>query len=148
MDMRFKSLMYVIGPCGPTGLHRNRHARLGDELLRGLVEADQRMGGVARPLVDVANVLHGGDERAVGLGRDDPLLLQMRPESDFFSSTRPIVESLACSTMASATTFSSSSRSVQRACPSGGADVSAFDKIRAFKRRYAGLFLFRISVAS
>ena len=47
------------------GLHRFWRARLGDELLRRFVEADQRSVGIMRPRVDVEHVLHRGDEGRV-----------------------------------------------------------------------------------
>ena len=84
-----------------------RGARLFDELLRCFIEAYERALGIMRPLVDLQHVFHVGDESRAGLGRDDPLLLQMRLESVFLS-VRPIVLSLAFSTMFSSTTFSSS----------------------------------------
>ena len=39
-------------------------------------------------MVDLQDVLHAGDERGVGLRRDDPLLLQVRLESVFLSVRR------------------------------------------------------------
>ena len=51
---------------------RDRHARFGNELLRGLVEANQRTIAVAWPRIDGQHVFHSGYERAVGLRRDDP----------------------------------------------------------------------------
>src|SRR5215831_19082287 len=46
---------------------RDRHARFGNELLRGLVEANQRTIAVAWPRIDGQHVFHDGYERAVGL---------------------------------------------------------------------------------
>src|SRR3981081_897112 len=89
-------------------------ARLGNELLRGLVQAHQRVIGIVRPSVDGQHIFHGGYEGAVGLRRDDPALPVMRLETVFLS-VRPIVESLARSTMPSSTTLLSSRRNVQRA---------------------------------
>ena len=54
-------------------------------------------------MVDLKDVLHGGNKGGVGVGRNDPLLLQMRLERVFFS-VRLIVLSLARSTMLSSTT--------------------------------------------
>src|ERR1022692_2462461 len=89
-----------------------------------------------RARVHLKHVLHGGDEGGVGIRRDHPLLLEMRLENVFFS-VRPIVLSLARSTMFSSTTLSSSSRSVHFARPSGGAEqakaisLASPSKIRA-----------------
>src|SRR5262249_29173756 len=62
----------------------DRHARFGNELLRGLVEANQRTIAVAWPRVDGQHVFHSGYERAVGLRRDDPVLAAMGLKSVFF----------------------------------------------------------------
>src|SRR5262245_66363515 len=72
-----------------------------------------------RPHVDGEHVFHRGDEGAVGLGRDHPVLPPMRFETVFLS-VRWIVESLARSTMPSSTTLFSNSRNVQRTRPFGG----------------------------
>src|ERR1700692_1325038 len=97
-------------------LHRDRQARRGKELLGGLVQAHQRVIGIAWPRVDRQHIFHGGYERAIGLRRDAPDLLAVGVENVFFSA-RPIVESLARSTICSSTTFFSNSRKVQRARP-------------------------------
>ena len=47
------------------------------------IEANHRAVWIARPLVDVQDVFHAGYESGIGLGRDDPLLLQMRLERVF-----------------------------------------------------------------
>src|SRR5467141_4246758 len=96
----------------------DRRARLEDQLLRGFVEAHERALRIVRSLIDFQDVFHGGDKRRVGVGRNHPLLLVMRLENVFFS-VRPIVLSLARSTMCSSTTFSSSRRRLHLAKPSG-----------------------------
>ena len=68
-----------------------------------------------RPLVDLQHILHAGYEGGVGIRRDDPLLLQVRLESVFFS-VRPIVLSLARSTMFSSTTALFQQLSASTAC--------------------------------
>src|SRR5450432_4183242 len=105
-----------------------------------------------RPLIDLQHVFHVGDKGRAGVRRDHPLLLAMRFENVFFS-VRPMVLSLARSTMCSSTTFSSSRRRLQRAKPSGaGERVSAINfasaapsKIRG--RAELGLYL-RLNTAS
>jgi len=106
-------------PGGVSWFCRDRHARFGNELLRGLVEADQRTFWITRPLINVQYVFHGGNKGGVGVRWDDPLLFQMRLERVFFS-VRPIVLSLARSTIFSSTTAASSSCKVHRARPAGG----------------------------
>src|SRR6266700_2573337 len=103
----------------------DRRARVDDQLLRGFVEAHERALRIVRSLIDFQDVFHGGDKRRVGVGRNHALLLAMWLENVFFS-VRPIVLSLARSTMCSSTTFSSSRRRLHLAKPSGtGESVSA-----------------------
>src|SRR2546429_2357660 len=116
---RTVTLIFVIRPRGLSWLYRNRCTRFGSQLLRGLVQANKRNIWIARPRVHGQHVFHGRHERAVGLRRDDPLLFQMRFENVFLR-VRPIVLSLARSTIFSSTTLSSNNRNVQRARPLGG----------------------------
>ena len=92
------ALVLVIATGRPPGFHRDRHARFSEKLLGGLVQANKRIIGIAWPRIDGQHIFHRGYERAVGLGRDDPALSPMGLESVFLS-VRPIVESLARSTM-------------------------------------------------
>src|SRR3989449_3564718 len=103
------ALVLIIETGRASRFHRDRHARFGNELLRGLVEANQRTIAVAWPRVDGQHVFHSGYERAVGLRRDDPVLAAMGLKSVFLSA-RPIVLSLARSTMPSSTTLFSNNR--------------------------------------
>jgi len=75
-------------------------------------------------MIDLEHILHAGYEGGVGLGRDDPLLLQMRLERVFLS-VRPIVLSDARSTIFNCTTCSSSSCKVHRARPLGGCEQAS-----------------------
>src|SRR5205807_4951229 len=77
---------------------------------------------VAWPRVDGQHVFHSGYERAVGLRRDDPVLAAMRP----------IVLSLARSTMPSSTTLFSNNRKVQRARPLGGLEQAKAISLASF----------------
>src|SRR5271166_7178506 len=72
-----------------------------------------------RPHVNSQHILHRRYEGAIRLGRNDPALFAVGLDNVFFS-TRPIVLSLARSTILSSTTLSSNSRKLQRAKPSGG----------------------------
>src|SRR5258708_4788323 len=83
------------------------------------------------PRVDGQHVFHRRYERAVGLRRDDPALSAMGLENVFFR-TRPIVLSLARSTMLSSTTFFSNSRKVQRARPLGGLEQAQAISLASF----------------
>jgi hypothetical protein len=65
-----------------------------------------------------ASRFHSGYERAVGLRRDDPVLAAMGLKSVFLSA-RPIVLSLARSTIPTSMTLVSNNRKVQRARPLG-----------------------------
>src|SRR5437660_11324852 len=105
---RTVTLIFVIRPRGLSWLYRNRCTRFGSQLLRGLVQANERNIWIARPRVHGQHVFHGRHERAVGLRRDDPLLFQMRFENVFLR-VRPIVLSLARSTIFSSTTLTATS---------------------------------------
>src|SRR5215471_19128938 len=83
------------------------------------------------PHVDGEHVFHRGYESAVGLRRDDPALPAMGLENVFFS-VRPIVESLARSTIPSSTTLFSNSRKVQRARPLGGLEQARVISLASF----------------
>src|SRR6516165_8181193 len=108
------AFVFVIMTRLASGRSGNGSARLDNHLLRGLVETHHRAQRVARSLIDVQHVFHVGDESRAGLGRNHPLLFEMRPEKVFLS-VRPIVLSLAFSTMFNSTTFSSSRLSVHLA---------------------------------
>src|SRR5205809_7404280 len=125
------ALVFVIETGRASRFHRDRHARFGKELLRGLVEANQRTIAVAWPRVDGQHVFHSGYERAVGLRRDDPVLAAMGLKSVFLSA-RPIVLSLARSTMPSSTTLFSNNRKVQRARPLGGLEQAKAISLASF----------------
>ena len=121
------ALVFVIVPRGLTGFGRDRRARLDDQLFGGLVQAHEGTLGIARLLVGFQHVFHGGDEGGVGVGRDHPLPIAVRFEDVFFR-VRPIVLSLAFSTMFNSTTFSSSRRRLQRAKPFGGRRAGQSDQ--------------------
>ena len=112
----------------------DRRARLDDQLLGRFVKAHERALRIVRSLIDFQHVFHGGDKRRVGVGQNHPLLLAMRFEYVFFS-VRPIVLSLARSTMCSSTTFSSSRRRLQRANPPGPERGSARSILLLLRRR-------------
>src|SRR5208337_3250554 len=122
------------------------------QLLGRLVEANDGSFWVVRTPVDVEHVLHAGDEVGVGVGRNDPLFLEVRLEDVFFR-IRPMVLSLALATIPSSTTFSSSRRSVQCARPSGGFEqataisFASASPSKIFGRAHAGLYC-RVSTAS
>ena len=65
----------VVAPGWLSGFRRDWHARFGDQLLRGLVQADQRILRIVRSLINLQRILHAGYEGGVGFGWNDPLLL-------------------------------------------------------------------------
>jgi hypothetical protein len=132
---RAVALVFVIEPRWPPLFHLDRSAHFGSQLLRGLVQANQRNIGIARPRVYGQHVFHGRHERAVGLRRDDPLLFQVRLENVFLS-VRPIVLSLARSTMFSSTTLFSNNRNVQRARPLGGFEQAKAISLASRHRKF------------
>jgi len=106
--------VFVIVTHLASGFGGNRFARFHNQLLGGFVEAHDGALGIARSVIDLQHVFHAGDKGRAGVGRNDPLLLQMRLENVFFR-VRPMVLSLARSTICSSTTFSSSRRKVHLA---------------------------------
>src|SRR5580692_7916353 len=118
------TLILVVAACGLPWLGCDRHARFADQLLRGLIEANHGILRVVWPLVNLQHILHPGHERRVGIRWDHPLLLQVRFKKVFFS-VRPIVLSLARSTIFSSTTCSSSSCNVHRLRPFGGSEQAS-----------------------
>src|SRR5471032_381780 len=89
------------------------------------------MIGIVWPRVDGQHVFHRGYERAVRPRRDNPALSAMGLENVFLSA-RPIVESLARSTMPSSTTLFSSNRRVQRTRPLGGLEQARAISLASF----------------
>src|SRR5260221_58139 len=112
------ALVLVIAAGRTSPLHRDRQARLGKELLGGLVQAHQRGIGIAWPCVDRQHIFHGGYERAIGLRRDDPALVSS------LLMNRLVLH------------------------PSPASDTSAFNNIRAFSRRWAAVLALRISASN
>src|ERR1700757_1599181 len=83
------------------------------------------------PRVHGEYLFHRRYEGAVSLRRDDPASPAMRLETVFLS-VRPIVESLARSTMPSSTTLLSSRRNVQQARPFGGLEHATAISLASF----------------
>src|SRR5208283_4332384 len=106
--------VFVIDPLRLARFHRDWRACFRNELLGGLVQTDERHLRIVGLSINIEHLLHRRYECATGLRRDNPLLFAVRLKRVFFR-TRPMVLSLARSTMPSSTTLFSSSRSVQRA---------------------------------
>ena len=85
-----------------------------DHLLGRFIETHNGTLRILRPLIDFQHIFHVGNKGRAGIGRNHPLLLEMRSENVFLR-VRPIVLSLARSTMCSSTTFSSRRRRVHLA---------------------------------
>src|SRR5271165_6802274 len=97
--------LVLVVVAGWTSRRRDdRRARFDRQLLGRFVEANDGSFWVVRTPVDVEHVLHAGDEVGVGVGRNDPLFLEVRLEDVFFR-IRPMVLSLALSTIPSSTTL-------------------------------------------
>ena len=108
------AFVFVVVTRLASGRGWNGRARLDDHLLGGLVQTYYRAQRIMWSLIDFQHVFHIGDEARAGLRRDHPLLFEMRLENVFLS-VRPIVLSLAFSTIFNSTTFSSSRLSVHLA---------------------------------
>src|SRR5512144_2211897 len=100
------ALVFVIGPLHAPWFHRDWRARLGNQLLRGLVQTNKRPLWIMRLGIKIQHSCHRGYESAARLRRNDPLLFAVRLKRVFLR-TRPMVLSLARSTMPSSTTLSS-----------------------------------------
>jgi hypothetical protein len=107
------ALVFVIVPDRLSRLGGDRRARLDDQLLRRFIQTHEGTIGIMRLLVGFQHVFHGGHEAGVGVRRDHPLPFAVGFEGVFFK-VRPIVLSLAFSTMFNSTTFSSSRRRLGR----------------------------------
>ena len=109
-------------------LGRDRLAHLADQLDGGLVEANQRPGGIRHLGVEIEHVLHAGDERRASIGRAtySPSTWGMHHMSlrhglrSFSASRRRTVSPDRLSCSVSLTIVSASSVSVQRLRPVGG----------------------------
>src|SRR5665811_1240562 len=99
----------------------DRVTGMAQELVGLLVHAHHRQRRIPGPGVDVQDVLHPRHELPVGLGRDGPALLQMRTKRPLLS-VFPMVEWSRSGMSSINATCRSSSRSDQRACPSGGVE--------------------------
>src|SRR5580765_1284781 len=118
-------LVLVIPPGGTAGLRRHRRPRLPDQLLRLLVQADDRPVRVVRPVVDVEDVLHRTDEVRVLLRGQNPLLPQPRLDRIVFSVVRTVSSPIASTTFNS-TNLSAKSDIVHRPRPAGGVEHASF----------------------
>src|SRR5208337_3661205 len=147
------ALIFVIVTCGLAGLGGDRRARLGDQLLGGLVHTHERTIGISRPPGCDPGVSSTSSMAATKPALASGGITHCRLRCGLFFRVRPIVLSLALSTMLNSTTFSSSRRRLQRANPSGAGEQArvisfasaAPSKIRG--RAELGLYL-RVSVAS
>src|SRR5215470_2922546 len=128
---RAVALVLVIDPRRLPFRHRHRRPRFLGELLGGFIQTNQGTIRIVRPCVHGQHVLHGGYEGAICFGRDDPSRFEVRLELSFFK-TRPIVLSLARSTMSSSTTLFSSIRKVQRERPFGGLEQASAISLASF----------------
>src|SRR5215831_8515787 len=113
------AFVFIIDPFRMLLGRRNWHPRFADELHRLLVHAHDRLGRVVGFFVGLQHLFHTGDELAIGVGRDYPVLDFPLGHAVFFSVCRT-VSGLIDSTISSSTICSASSRSVQWPKPAGG----------------------------
>src|SRR6516225_3305905 len=116
---RAVALVFVVVTCRSPGLNGKRRSRFCDELFGCLVQAHERSGRVVRAGIHFQYILHRGHEPCVGLGRDDPVFLQVRFDVVFFSARASVLK-WALSTILRSMTCSANRRIVQRARPAGG----------------------------
>ena len=77
------ALVFGVVATRMAGDQRQRRLDLADQLLAGLVKADQRASGIERAGVEVEDVFQLGDEGGVLAGRDAPFLAQPGLEFSF-----------------------------------------------------------------
>jgi len=80
----------VVLPRGMARGHRQRLARVGQQLPAHLVHTDDGKPGIVGPAVDVQHVLHVPDELGALCRRDDPFLFQPGLERVFLSVRRTV----------------------------------------------------------
>jgi hypothetical protein len=82
------AFLLIIIAFGVPWLGWDRHTRLNDELLRGLVQADRGTIRITQPVIDLQHVFHGGHEPSVDIWWNDKLLFQVRFKNAFLASAR------------------------------------------------------------
>jgi hypothetical protein len=80
----------VVDPLRMAGGQRQGRAHVGQQLLGGFVQTDERASVVIRPLVDGKHVFHGGHKLRIGVGRNAPGFLQPGFERIFLSVCRTV----------------------------------------------------------
>src|SRR5574341_904341 len=113
------ALVLVIVAFHLTRLSGQRHARLGNQLLGRLVEADLGALGVIRLGIHLQHVFHGRYELGTDF-RDTPLFLLPRFSVVFFNTWRTVSGEIVSASFNSITR-PANKRSVQRAWPVGAA---------------------------
>src|SRR5208283_1572682 len=73
----------IVMPCGVSWLRRDRHARLGDELLRCLVHAHHGTGWMVRPVIHLQHIFHAGYEACPCEGARVCAQVMSGPEHEF-----------------------------------------------------------------
>src|SRR3990172_5310319 len=125
------ALVLVIVAFHLTRLSGQRRARLGNQLLGRLVEADLGSLRVVRLSIHLQHVFRGGYELGTDF-RNAPLLLLPRLEFVFFNTWRTVSCEIVSASFNS-TTRPANKRSVQRAWPTGASlQVSAMSRASCF----------------
>ena len=72
------SLVLVILALRLARCNGQRNPRFAHELFAGLIHTEDRMGRIQGALIDRQHIFHGGDKLGTVLGRNRPILLQVR----------------------------------------------------------------------
>jgi len=137
MKMLAVPLRWVLRNRSGPGVPRfivDRQARSARNCLEVSSQAHQRVIGIAWPRVDRQHIFHGGYERPLAYRGMTQQLPAMGLENGFFSA-RPIVESLARSTICSSTTFFSNKP------PAQGPARASLGRSGTSQRNQFGFFL-------
>src|SRR6185369_8881687 len=100
--------VFAVDPQRLSSAHRQRFTRLGQQLLAGLIGANEFVSRCIGGLIQIQNLFHLRYERGVGLRRNAPLLFEPRLKFVFFNPSRTVSSEM-CSTMSNATRRSASS---------------------------------------
>ena len=111
------ALVFIVIRCGMSRFGGQKHPPLRHELRAGCITVALRPSGIIGLLIEVEDVLPGGDELGTSCGQA-PLLFLPGLEGGFLRTWRTVSRAIDAA-KPRAMTLSASSRSVQCVCPSG-----------------------------
>ena len=122
------SYIFIIHSCRLTRLAKNRGANFTDQVLAGLIHADQRIVCVVWKMINLKNILHRRYKGCTSLRRDFPVFFEVRFTFIFFNILCTVICETAGARLSS-TALSASNLTVHRRYPDG-----VFEHARAMSR--------------